>query len=183
MIIVLTGLHGSGKSYFANNICKKYGFEIIYKNDLIKKMCEKKNINSWHNWYIENFNKDFITTTIKILQNLPKDKDVILDSIHSYDEWMVAKKYLKDVYLALIIAPEDIRKTRYEKDDFLKDIKRINYYHNKENNNINCLYTCAIWSFNGIASDEINEKSFLELLNYIDSNKTKENKLERKKKL
>ena len=57
MIIVLTGLHGSGKSYFANNICKKYGFEIIYKNDLIKKMCEKKNIYSWHNWYIENFNK------------------------------------------------------------------------------------------------------------------------------
>ena len=90
---------------------------------------------------------------------------------------------MKDVYLALIIAPENIRKTRYEKDDFLKDIKRINYYHNKENNNINCLYACATWAFNGIASDEINEKSFLELLNYIDSNKTKENKLERKKKL
>ena len=105
MIIVLTGLHGSGKSYFANNICKKYGFEIIYKNDLIKEMCKKMNINSWHEWYIENFNKDFITTTIKILQNLPKDKDIILDSIHSYDEWMVAKKYLKDVYLSLIIAP------------------------------------------------------------------------------
>ena len=57
MIIVLTGLHGSGKSYFANNICKKYGFEIIYKNDLIKEMCKKMNINSWHEWYIENFNK------------------------------------------------------------------------------------------------------------------------------
>ena len=111
MIIVLTGLHGSGKSYFANNICKKYGFEIIYKNDLIKEMCKKMNINSWHNWYIESFNKDFITTTIKILQNLPKDKDIILDSIHSYDEWMVAKKYLKDVYLALIIAPENISYT------------------------------------------------------------------------
>ena len=96
---------------------------------------------------------------------------------------MVAKKYLKDVYLAVLITPENIRKKRYEKDDFLKDIKRINYYHNKENNNINCLYACATWSFNGIASDEINEKSFLELLNYIDSNKTKENKLERKKKL
>lgn len=183
MIIVLTGLHGSGKSYFANNICKKYGFEIIYKNDLIKEMCKKMNINSWHEWYIENFNKDFITTTIKILQNLPKDKDVILDSIHSYDEWMVAKKYLKDVYLAVLITPEEIRKKRYENDDFLKDIKRINYYHNKENNNINCLYACATWSFNGIASDEINEKSFLELLNYINNFKIKEKKLERKKKL
>lgn len=183
MIIVLTGLHGSGKSYFANNICKKYGFEIIYKNDLIKKMCKKMNINSWHEWYIENFNKDFITTTIKILQNLPKDKDIILDSIHSYDEWMVVKKYLKDVYLALIIAPEDIRKSRYEKDDFLKDIKRINYYHSKENNNINCLYACATWAFNGSSCDEVNEKSFLELLNYINNSKTKEKRLERKKRL
>ena len=109
--IMIIGNNGSGKSYFANNICKKYGFEIIYKNDLIKEMCKKMNINSWHEWYIESFNKDFITTTIKILQNLPKDKDIILDSIHSYDEWIVAKKYLKDVYLALIIAPENISYT------------------------------------------------------------------------
>ena len=106
-----------------------------------------------------------------------------MDSIHSYDEWMVAKKYLKDVYLALIIAPEDIRKSRYEKDDFLKDIKRINYYHSKENNNINCLYACATWAFNGSSCDEVNEKSFLELLNYINNSKTKEKELERKKKL
>ena len=74
-------------------------------------------------------------------------------------------------------------KKRYEKDDFLKDIKRINYYHNKENNNINCLYACATWAFNGIASDEVNEKSFLELLNYINNFKIKEKELERKKKL
>ena len=39
MIIVLTGLHGSGKSYFANNICKKYGFDIEFDN--IEKITER----------------------------------------------------------------------------------------------------------------------------------------------
>ena len=73
-------------------------------------------------------------------------------------------KNMNEFLVSLIFAGLD-SEINFEKDDFLKDIKRINYYHNKENNNINCLYTCAIWSFNGIASDEINEKSFLELLN------------------
>lgn len=31
MLIALTGLHGAGKSYFANNIIAKYGFNICSK--------------------------------------------------------------------------------------------------------------------------------------------------------
>lgn len=42
MIIALTGLHGAGKSYFANNIIAKYGFTICSKKDLIRYICKEK---------------------------------------------------------------------------------------------------------------------------------------------
>lgn len=179
MIIALTGLHGSGKSYFARNIPPKYGFDILYKNDIIKRMCKEKEIENWHDWYIKSFNNNKEKTTIEVLSHIPTDKNIILDAIHSYDEWMIAKEYIKDIYLAVLIAPEDIRKERRDEKDEEKDIKRISFWHSNDK----CLLTESSWAFNGAATLEENERSFLEFLKYINSKKIKEKVLERKIKL
>ena len=39
MLIALTGLHASGKSYFANNIPVKYGFKVYNKKEVVKYIC------------------------------------------------------------------------------------------------------------------------------------------------
>lgn len=177
MIIALTGLHASGKSYFAKTIAEKYGFEVIYKNDLIAKICKSMNINDWYKWYYENFNKDKYATTLKILSHLPKDKNIVLDAVHSYDEWMIIKNYYLNAFLIVIVTPEKERIKRQEECDSIKNQKRINYWHNINNNEINCLLAEAFWTFNGASSLEINEQSFLEFLEFININ----NNLERKK--
>lgn len=178
MIIALTGLHSSGKSYFAKNVTEKYGFETIYKNNIIKKICKSKNINNWHEWYIKEFNSNKEKITKEILQQIPNDKNIILDAIHSYDEWIIAKEHIDDIYLALLVTPENIRKQRREVLDYEKDKKRISFWHSQEGK---CLLTEASWAFNGGASIETNEKNFLEFLKYINLNKTKG--LERKRKI
>ena len=74
MLIALTGLHASGKSYFANNIPVKYGFKVYNKKEVVKYICkEETGREDWAEWYREEFNKDPYNMTKMILEYINLD--------------------------------------------------------------------------------------------------------------
>lgn len=163
MLIALTGLHSAGKSYFANNIIAKYGFDICSKKDLVRYICkEKTGREDWTEWYKEEFNKDAYEMTKLILSYLDLNQDIVLDAVHSDLEWRIITSLVPNAELIGIITPDFIRKSRREEGDLEKDKKRIRYWHNGGG----CLMTELSWTFNGGASLEINEKLFEEFLSY-----------------
>jgi len=163
MLIALTGLHSAGKSYFANNIIAKYGFDICSKKDLVRYICkEKTGREDWAEWYREEFNKNAYEMTKLILSYLDLNQDIVLNAVHSDLEWRIITSLVPNVELIGIITPDFIRESRREEGDLEKDKKRIGYWHNGGG----CLMTELSWTFNGGASLEINEKLFEEFLLY-----------------
>ena len=163
MLIALTGLHSAGKSYLANNIMAKYGFEICSKKDLVRYICEEKTgRENWQEWYKEEFNKNAYEMTRLILSYLDLSENIVLDAVHSDLEWNIITSLVPGAELIGIITPNFIRKSRMEEGDLEKDKKRIGYWHNGGG----CLMTELNWTFNGGASLEINQKLFEEFLLY-----------------
>ena len=170
MLIALTGLHGVGKSYFANNILAKYGFKIYNKKELLPYICKcTTGRDDWRQWYREEFERDAEKVTALMLSYINLSKNVVIDSVHSPLEWNIISSKVEDAELVGIIAPEPIRKQRRKEDDKEKDVKRISHWNNVENE---CLMSNLDWVFNGGASLEINEQLFIEFLEYV---KNKEN--------
>lgn len=170
MLIALTGLHGLGKSYFANNIMAKYGFKIYNKKELLPYICKfTTGREDWRQWYREEFERDAEKVTTLMLSYINLNENIVIDSVHSPLEWNIISSKIEDAELVGIIAPEPIRMQRRKKDDKEKDVKRINHWHNVEDE---CLMSNLDWVFNGGASLEINEQLFIEFLKYV---KNKEN--------
>ena len=164
MFIAITGLHGAGKSYFANNIPVKYGFKIYNKKEIIKYLCKKKTgRDDWGQWYKEEFNRDARNLTEIILSCIDFSGDVILDAVHSDLEWGIISSIIPNSELLGVITPDFIRQQRREPGDIEKDEKRKEYWHNGGG----CLMAELSWTINGGASLEFNEKTFQEFLQYI----------------
>lgn len=183
MFIAITGLHASGKSYFIHNIPEVYGFEVYDKKDIVKKLCRKETErNDYWEWYKEEYNKNPYDTTYKILSELPFDKNIILDAVHSYKEWKIIKSINKEAIIVLVTTPEMIRATRWEEGDKEKDKIRIEYWHSDYEGESGCLLTEVSWSFNGAASLETNIASFEELIHCygLNNNRNKQKILTRK---
>lgn len=164
MLIAITGLHGSGKSYFSHCIPPKYGFEVFYKNDIIAEIFNNKT--NWIEQYREAYKNNPESLIKEILSHLPLEKNVILDAVHSYEEWKIIKSLETSARLILVTTPREVRISR-RKENENKDVKRIQYWHSIEKDSVNCLLTQVSWSFNGGASLENNEKNFVEFLNFL----------------
>jgi len=164
MLIALTGLHASGKSYFANNIPVKFGFKVYNKKEIVKYICkEKTGREDWNEWYREEFNKNAYNVTNLILSYINLDENIILDAVHSDLEWRIISSIVPNAELIGIITPDFIRQQRREEGDLEKDEKRIKYWHNGGG----CLLTNLSWTINGGASLKINEEMFKEFLQYV----------------
>lgn len=164
MLIALTGLHASGKSYFANNIPVKFGFKVYNKKEIVKYICkEKTGREDWNEWYREEFNKNAYNVTNLILSYINLDENIILDAVHSDLEWRIISSIVPNAELIGIITPDFIRQQRREEGDLEKDEKRIKYWHNGGG----CLLTNLSWTINGGASLKINEEMFKEFSQYV----------------
>lgn len=164
MLIALTGLHAAGKSYFANNIPVKFGFNVYNKKEIVKYICkEKTGREDWNVWYREEFNKNAYNITNLILSYINLDENIILDAVHSDLEWGIISSIVPNAELIGIITPDFIRQQRREDGDLEKDKNRIKYWHNGGG----CLLTNLSWTINGGASLQINEEMFKEFLQYV----------------
>ena len=130
------------------------------------------------------FNKNPYDITYKILSELPFDKNIMLDAVHSYKEWKIIKSINKEAIIVLVTTPEMIRATRWEEGDKEKDKMRIKYWHSDYEGESGCLLTEVSWSFNGAASLETNIANFEELIHCYglnnNNNKNKQKILTRK---
>ena len=99
---------------------------------------------------------------------MPIEKNIVLDAVHNNIEWQVINKIIQTPVLAVVTTPEHIRINRREVDDDKKDIKRIEYWHSKIDNEYSCLLAEAGWSFNGASSLATNEQSFKELIELLE---------------
>lgn len=164
MFIALTGLHAAGKSFIANSIMSKYGFNIYSKKDIICYACKSlTGKDNWREWYKDEFNRDPYNITKIIISYLNLEEDIVLDAVHSDLEWGIIKSLIPNAELISIVTPDYIRSKRREEGDLEKDKKRIGYWHNGGG----CLLSESSWALNGGASIEMNEKLFVEFLEYI----------------
>lgn len=174
MLIALTGLHASGKSYFANNVPQKFGFKVYDKKMVVESICsEETSCTDYWSWYQYEYNKNPYEMTYKILSKLPLEENIILDAVHSYKEWKIIESIVPDSMIAVVTAPEAIRESRWDEGDKEKDLKRIKYWHSDYNGEQGCLLTQVSWSFNGAASLETNEACFIDLLRFIELEKNR----------
>lgn len=172
MFIAMTGLHGSGKSYFAHNIPTKYGFSVYYKNDIIADIYN--HVPNWEELYRQEYQNDPYNLVLNILSRLPLDKDVVLDAVHNNNEWNIIKSIIPNAMLILVTSPREVRISR-RKENTEKDMKRIQYWHKvKNDHSVDCLLTQVSWSFNGNSSLENNQRNFEEFLKYAKDKELKE---------
>lgn len=168
MLIALTGLHAAGKSHFTHTIPEKFGFSVYNKKEVIVTICQNETgRKDWDVWYRDEFRKDPYLMTSKIISVIPKSENSILDSVHSYNEWQIIKQIREECFLSVVVTPKLIRSLRWEKDDKIKDLQRIKYWHSVYGEELGCLLAEADWSFNGAASQELNEKGFKELIGLL----------------
>lgn len=164
MFIGITGLHGSGKSYFSHNIPTKYGFSVFYKNDIIADIYN--HVENWVELYREEYRTNPYNLITNILSKLPLEGDVLLDAIHSNEEWNIIKSIIPSAKLILVTTPREVRVSRRIENP-KRDEKRIQYWHSvKKDKSVDCLLTQISWSFNGNASIENNKRNFEEFLEY-----------------
>ena len=176
MLVVLTGLHCSGKRYLTHNVPQKLGFKVFNKKDIVASLCKLEGKGEdWQLWYTEEFNKNPYVMTAKIIECLPIDENVVLDAVHSNIEWDIITQLVADSVLAVFISSDGDRKQRWasEKDIFKKDAKRIGFWHTDIDRN-DCLLVKIGWSFDGTASLEENEKHFRELIELQNKKKSNE---------
>lgn len=164
MFIGITGLHGSGKTYFSNNIPTKYGFLVYYKNDIIADIYN--HVDNWEELYRKEYRTNPYNLIKNILSRLPLEEDILLDAVHNNREWNIIKSIIPNAKLILVTTPREIRVSRRIQNT-QKDEKRIQYWHNvNKDNTVDCLLTQISWSFNGNASIENNQRNFEEFLEY-----------------
>ena len=174
MIIFFTGLHAAGKSYLLNEISQRYDFLYINKKDILRKLYfeETGRIDEdWNLWYGEKFRENPVEIVQRIINEIPVDKDILFDAVHSSYEWELFHGMIDESYLALMVTPYPTRLERWlirekkQSNIDKKDTQRIGFWHNPYAERT-CLPTHASWSFNGAASLELNLKVFEEFYNY-----------------
>lgn len=164
MLIGITGLHGAGKSFFCNTIPPKFGFKVFSKKKELAKIYKiKTGRDDWENWYRKEYEKDPTKITEFMLLGINQKDNVILDAVHSPIEWHIIKENFPNAELVEVISPDWVRSKRITSLEMEKDKKRIKYWHSENG----CLLSEVMWSFNGAASEKLNEQSFKELIEYI----------------
>jgi len=164
MIIGLTGLHCSGKSFISNILVKILNFKYINKRDFIKNyyiinIIERKG-DFLENRFIEWYREKYKTLGgYKFMQEVFKNFDfsinIIIDAIHNVEEWEFFMNFSNKSILIYVVTPRNVRNNR-DKNKVLLDKNRISSWHSLYSitSYSNCLLSFVEWSFNG-ALDKI----------------------------
>lgn len=163
MILVFAGLHGSGKSHLAQRISHEFGWKTCVKRELLKELhAHEGHQGNWVDWYRAQYeSRGPYAVTKDILEWMPDDGNIILDSVHNAAEWRAVRERHPDATLTLVVAPKAIRLARNGPEDEGLDAQRIRFWHEGSQG---CLVAESEWCFNG-AADEITQdgefKAFL----------------------
>ena len=171
MIIGLAGYHSTGKSVIAEFLSKEFGWRWVIKRELLKEWSEVGDDESaWTSWYRNLYKR---TGSYEIMHHLLRrinyQKDVkeiiVLDAIHTPDEWKAIREVDPDSLLAGVFVPKDCRLKRSSPEDLVLDVKRQQYWHAGADHA--CLFAQIEWSFCGTASPKLRSLEAKALFDYL----------------
>ncbi|OGY54434.1 MAG: hypothetical protein A3A24_00215 [Candidatus Buchananbacteria bacterium RIFCSPLOWO2_01_FULL_46_12] len=159
MILVLAGLHGAGKSHLSSYIAAEFGWTVCVKRDLLMLLHSHVGVgDDWVSWYRTLYTSEGPYEVMKRLLNfIPTNDRLIIDSVHNLAEWKAIKKRYPDAVLAAVIAPKAVRMIRNNPEDEFLDIQRVCFWHGDDGS---CLIAESEWCFNGAASTEVQRIEF-----------------------
>ncbi len=166
MILVFAGLHGAGKSHLASYIAAEFNWMACIKRDLLKLLhdCECADATDWVSWYRALYASEGPYHVMrKLLNLLPLNDRLILDSVHNLAEWKAIKERHPGAVLASVIAPKAVRIVRNEPEDESLDVQRIHFWHGNDGS---CLIAESDWCFNGAAPTEAQRVEFESFLTH-----------------
>ena len=161
MILVLAGLHGSGKSHLAQRVARTFGWRTCIKRDLLKEFHIREGRGGdWVAWYRAQYaSRGAYAVTRDILRFLPDDGHVILDSVHNMVEWRAVRECHPSALLALVVAPKAVRLARNGPEDAGLDAQRVRFWH--EEGHQGCLAAESEWCFNGAGDAVTQDAEFM----------------------
>lgn len=190
MLIGLTGLHRTGKSYFRQSgIAEKYGFVVANKKQLVVELFltsisnpdeyeavsfDDANFNNsklWkdaNSWYGSQMKENPIYITEKIVDFATEKygEDVVLDAVHNNLEWDIIQKHVPSSALLLFATPQEVRETRTGVDTVeevdRKNLKRISFWNSSEE--LPSLPCFASWCIDGSQPIEKIEENFVKFV-------------------
>ncbi|MHB1316544.1 MAG: hypothetical protein ACYCZW_01670 [Minisyncoccota bacterium] len=171
MIIGLTGYHSSGKSVLAEFLVKKYGWNRVTKRTLLKEWSGVgEDEYAWTAWYRDLYQR---MGSYEIMHHLIRrmnyhknlNEVVLLDAIHTPQEWQAIQEVDPDSLLAGVFIPKECRLQRSSPEDLVLDVKRERYWHSGEE--YKCLLARIEWSFCGMANPELMSLEAQALLDHL----------------
>jgi len=172
MIITLTGLHGSGKSHLSGILKREFGWTYVNKRRVLEKLFGKhfptpESVESIQ-WYRDVYQSVGAGELMSlVLSQIEADSNVVLDAVHNPIEWTVVKSSGKNVVLAGVFAPQEVRDARNTSLDAVLDRKRIGYWHDSQDSSLQCLMTKVDWAFSGVHGEELQIQECEALLSYL----------------
>lgn len=114
MIIIVFGLPGSGKSYFASKLAEQLNAEYTSSDVIRKQLIEKRNYSEKEKFFVYKEMTLLMTRGIKQRKNMVIDATFFKEELrNNFEE--VAKKLDEDIIFIEVIAEEEIIKIRTSK--------------------------------------------------------------------
>lgn len=138
-VIGITSLMGSGTDTVADYIAEKYGYVILHMSDILREMTKKEgleptrdNLQLMRKKYGNTFLAEEIVSRIK--EN--KYEKVIIVAIRRAEDYLIPKKYFKNMKLILVKADERIRFERLKNRNRLSDPKTFDEFKRQQDNEL-----------------------------------------------
>lgn len=158
--IALCGLHGAGKSFLAQKINSLQKWKVIEKRAALKQLHRQHFSDfgtydpDWDSWYKSIYKKtDSATILNRILSSFAlndTDQFIIIDSVHTIDEWSVLQERDPRSKLLLVCAPEAVRHSRMDEPPEMDD-RRAHYWHR----DTSCLMRYVDWAITSTVSEDL----------------------------
>jgi len=166
----LCGLHGAGKSYIAARLRELGGWTVLDKRLELKRLYEngwfrRSKDESWEAWYRSTYERfGSGSVMLKVLESIRIStvSVVVVDAIHTPDEWRSLQGYAPESVLAGVWAPQAIRDVRRDEPSEM-DARRVHFRHN---NNV-CLMSTVEWAFPGSLPGELLDRLCQEFITYV----------------
>lgn len=114
MIILITGLPGSGKSSVAR-ILKEKGFEMIEMGNIARALAKKEGmqVDEFSKLVRKKYGKEFYAKkVIELIKKKKGKKNFVISGLRSLEELNELKKFDKNAKLIAVTAPKEIRLKR-----------------------------------------------------------------------
>ncbi len=166
----LCGLHGAGKTHIAARLRDLGGWTILDKRLELKRLYEsgwfrRSKDESWEAWYRSTYERfGSGPVMLKVLEpiSISAASVVIVDAIHTPEEWKSLQGYAPSSVLTGVWAPQAIRDVRRD-EPVEMDIRRSHCWHHGGD----CLMSSVEWAFPGSLPGELLDRLCKELITYV----------------